>query len=46
MNSALQVLTDVAEDFLRKFTKLLRHAKDTEDIYGPTGFPVCKLCYI
>lgn len=41
MNSALQALTDIAEDFLRKITRRLRHAKDAEDIYGPTGFPVC-----
>ncbi|XP_046676176.1 STAGA complex 65 subunit gamma-like [Homalodisca vitripennis] len=39
MQSSLQVLTDVAEDFFKKFTRLLRYAVDREDLYGNSGFP-------
>lgn len=37
----LDTLTDVAEEYIQKFTRLLRIAVDQESMSGPTGFPVC-----
>lgn len=37
----LDTLTDVAEEYIQKFTHLLRIAVDQENMSGPTGFPVC-----
>ncbi|XP_054283787.1 STAGA complex 65 subunit gamma isoform X2 [Macrosteles quadrilineatus] len=39
MQSSIQLLTDIAEDFLRRFTCLLRFAVDREELYGNSGFP-------
>jgi hypothetical protein len=36
----LDTLTDVAEEYIQKFTRLLRIAVDQESMSGPTGFPV------
>ena len=38
--SALESLTDIADDFLIRFCKLLRFAVDNEAVNGRTGFPV------
>jgi hypothetical protein len=37
----LDTLTDVAEEYIQKFTRLLRIAIDQESMSGPTGFSVC-----
>lgn len=37
----LDTLTDVAEEYIQKFTRLLRIAVDQENMSGPAGFPVC-----
>lgn len=37
----LDTLTDVTEEYIQKFTRLLRIAVDQESMSGPTGFPVC-----
>jgi hypothetical protein len=36
----LDTVTDVAEEYIQKFTHLLRIAVDQESMSGPTGFPV------
>jgi len=36
----LDTLTDVSEEYIQKFTHLLRVAVDQESIAGSTGFPV------
>lgn len=38
----LDTMTDVTEEYIQKFTRLLRVAVDQESISGSTGFPVCK----
>lgn len=37
----LDTLTDVSEEYIQKFTLLLRVVVDQESISGSTGFPVC-----
>lgn len=37
--SALESLTDIADDFLSRFCKLLRFAVDNEAVNGRSGFP-------
>lgn len=37
----LDTLTDVTEEYIQKFTHMLRIAVDQESMSGLTGFPVC-----
>lgn len=45
MESALQTLTDIAEDYFIRFTRFLRFAVDREEVSGNTGFPVSRSIY-
>ena len=42
--SALEILTDILDDFNTKFCQLLRMAVDNEALNGRTGFPVSEQC--
>lgn len=38
--SALEILTDILDDFNTKFCRLLRMRVDNQAMHGRTGFPV------
>lgn len=38
--SALEILTDILDDFNTKFCRLLRMSVDNQAVNGRTGFPV------
>ena len=42
--SALEILTDILDDFNNKFCNLLRMGVDNQALNGRTGFPVSELC--
>ena len=44
--SALEILTDILDDFNTKFCHLLRMAVDNEALNGRTGFSVSDMCVV
>ena len=41
--AALEILTDILDDFVTKFCRLLRMGVDNQALNGRTGFPVSVL---